>query len=90
DYSQLKLKYSPDHIEIINTTTAVKLILPQNNKGTVEVIVGMVGKTTVRRGAHSYQDGLSKQTLSWSRSDQIEETDFLRAIDIGSIPQGQH
>lgn len=90
DYGQLKLKYSQEHVDVINTTTAVKIILAQNNKSTVELITSMVGKTTIRRAANSYQDGISKQTFSYSRSDTIEETDLIRAVDISSIPPGKH
>jgi type IV secretory pathway TraG/TraD family ATPase VirD4 len=90
DYGQLKMKYSQEYIDVINTTTAVKIILAQNNKGTVEQIQGMVGKTTIRRASNSFQDGLSKQVFSHSRADTVEETDFIRAVDIASLPPGYH
>ncbi|MBY0362973.1 MAG: type IV secretory system conjugative DNA transfer family protein [Phreatobacter sp.] len=90
DYGQLEMKYNKQYIDVINTTTAVKIILPQNNKSTVDQIQGMVGKTTIRRASNSYQDGFTKQAFSFNRSDTVEETDFIRAVDVASFPPGEH
>jgi type IV secretion system protein VirD4 len=55
DYAQIKETYSQEKIEIINSTTAYKIIYPQMNLKTAETISNMIGKTT-------------KEHISYSRS----------------------
>lgn len=58
----------------------------------METITKIVGKTTIRRGSHSYSEGVHKDAspFKWNRSDQVEETDFLRPADISGMTPGQH
>ena len=92
DIAQIKQKYSEENVQTLQTTTAVKYVLPQNNKQTVDLIIGMVGKTTIRRGTHSYQEGVHKDAspFKWNRNDTAEETDFLRPVDISGMKPGEH
>ena len=89
---QLETRYSKPEMETLYTTTSVKYILPQNDNGTIQTIINWVGKTTIRRGAHSYSEGMGKDVsaFKWNRSDTMEETDFLRNKDVIEMPQGRH
>ena len=87
DYGQLELIYSKPDVEIINSTTAVKFILTQNNANTIKQIIDMVGKTTISRTSRSSQGGISKAANEWafSESIQLEEVNFLRNQDVSAI-----
>jgi type IV secretion system protein VirD4 len=91
DYGQLKQQYSEHDVSIINTTTAVKYILPQNNSDTIDTIAKMVGSTTIERTSRSTNEGISKSAnpWGWSESKQLEEARFLRHEDIASMKQGK-
>jgi len=92
DYGQLEMIYSKPDISTVDTTTAIKIILPQNNPDTIDRIKKMVGNTTIDRSSRSYQEGMSKQAnpFGWSRSQNLEGTSFLRNEDIASIEPGKH
>lgn len=89
-YGQIEKKYEKSDIGVINSTTAVKLILSQNDNDTADMIAKMVGDTTIRKGSLSFQDGLSKSAFSWSRSDTVEKVPFLRHADIIGMQPGTH
>jgi type IV secretion system protein VirD4 len=92
DYGQIEKKYSAADVRVINTVTSVKHILPQNEPTTIKAIIEMVGKTTIRRGAHSFSEGMGKniETFKWNRSDTMEETDFLRQEEVAAMKTGTH
>ena len=89
-YGQIEKKYEKSDIGVINSTTAVKIILSQNDNDTADMIAKMVGDTTIRKASHSYQDGLSKSAFSWSRNDTVEKVPFLRHADIIGMQPGTH
>lgn len=91
-YGQIEKVYSTADVQVMNTVTSVKHILPQNEATTIKAITEMVGKTTIRRPAHSFTEGVGKDVnaFKWNRSDTMEETDFLRQQEIVAMPQGTH
>jgi type IV secretion system protein VirD4 len=91
-YGQIEKIYGDADVKIIDTTTSCKIILPQNEIGTIERFQKMVGKTSIRRAAHSFHEGMGKtaEPFKWQRSDTTEETDFLRVEDLSAMPQGTH
>ena len=91
DYGQLELIYSKADVSVINSTTAVKIILQQNNADTTKQIIEMVGETTIMRHSKSTQEGFSKAAnpLAWSSSENLEAVKMLRHEDIAALPPGQ-
>ena len=91
DYGQIEKIYGKDNVKIIDSTTAVKIIFAQNENETINKIVAMAGKTTIRRSSSSSEQGLHVQHL-WKQnlSDQHEETDLLRSGDVSGMPVGTH
>lgn len=89
---QIRAIYSQDHAKQIKTTTAVKIIFPQNEEETIKEFIGTVGKTTIRRASYSTQEGIHKdiKAFSWNRSEVVEEADLLRQEDLTSMPRGTH
>ena len=92
DYSQIEKTYGKELVRTINGTTAVKYVLAQNEPESIKTIIGMVGKTTMRRHSHSQQEGISRNAnpFSWNASETIEEVDFLRDKDVTGMPEGTH
>jgi type IV secretion system protein VirD4 len=92
DRGQIEKIYSAADLKVIDTVTSVKIVLPQNETSSIQAIINMVGKITIRRAAHSFTEGLNEHAkpFSWNRSDTMEETDFLRNEDLVAMPQGQH
>jgi len=90
DFSQIKKLYSEEDIEIIITTTAIKIVLPQNNDKTAERIIKMVGNTTIGKQSKSRNLGFSKNANPFAAnvSEQTEKADLLRMNDVSSMRKG--
>ena len=91
-YGQIEQRYSKADVQTINNVTSVKFVLPQNEVETIRQVIAMVGKTTIRRSNLSFQEGVGTRAtpFGWNRSDQAEETDFLRQEEVVAMPQGTH
>ena len=90
DLAQIKRRYSEDQREIILTTTAVKILLPQNSAKTIRDLADMVGDTTVKRYSTSRTVGLKKDTWSGNRSESLDKVRFLGVNTLGAMPEGKH
>ncbi|MPR09526.1 type IV secretory system conjugative DNA transfer family protein [Microvirga tunisiensis] len=92
DYAQIQKIYSKEDESGINSTTAVKYILPQNNPDTVKRIQEMVGQTTIKDRNRSGMEGLSKQAnpLAANVSEQTSGVNFLRTEDITALEPGKN
>lgn len=89
--AQIGKIYSKEDQEIIYATTAVKYILPQNDKDTIELVQKMVGPTTLKRSSRSRNKGGDlKEWGKGSESTSLEKVDFIRPGDISSMRQGYH
>ncbi|MFC3638850.1 type IV secretory system conjugative DNA transfer family protein [Camelimonas fluminis] len=88
DFAQIEKTYTKEDIEVIISTTAVKLVFSQNNPSTIERIQKMVGKTTIRDRSRSGMEGLSKQSnpLAANVSEQTSGVNFLRNEDVAALP----
>lgn len=60
DLGQISGKYGKDDLETVISTTASKVILPQNNEQTAERFSKMIGNRTVMVESKSRTEGLSK------------------------------
>ena len=89
--AQIAKLYSAEDKQIIYSTTAVKYILPQNDKDTVKLVQDMVGPTTIKRFSSSRSKG--GDFKEWGKSNQstnIEKVDFIRAGDVSGMKPGTH
>lgn len=90
-YGQLETIYGKPEIQVLNSTTAAKLILPQNDSDTIKQLIEMVGDTTIQRHSKSTSEGLSKAAnpFAWNQQENLEAVKFLRHEDIAALPPGQ-
>lgn len=89
--SQIGKIYSKEDQQIIYATTAVKFILPQNDKDTIQLVQAMVGSTTIKRSNFSKSRGADMK--EWGKSNesiQLEKVDYIRPGDISSMKMGMH
>jgi len=89
--SQIGKLYSKEDQQIIYATTAIKYILPQNDKDTIELVQKMVGPTTIKR--HSRSKSKGGDLKEWGKSNEstsLEKVDFIRPGDISGMAPGRH
>ncbi len=89
--SQIGKLYSKEDQAIIYATTAIKYILPQNDKDTIKLIQDMVGSTTIKRSSSSKSKGADLK--EWGKSNEstnLEKVDFIRPGDISGMKPGRH
>ncbi|WP_298843333.1 type IV secretory system conjugative DNA transfer family protein [uncultured Salinicola sp.] len=89
--SQIGKLYSKEDQQIIYATTAVKYILPQNDKDTIKLVQEMVGPTTIKRSSSSRSKGADIK--EWGKSNEstnLEKVDFIRPGDISGMEPGRH
>ena len=89
--SQIGKLYSKEDQQIIYATTAVKYILPQNDKDTIKLVQEMVGPTTIKRSNRSRTRGADVK--EWGKSNEqtnLEKVDFIRPGDISGMDPGRH
>lgn len=89
--SQIGKIYSKEDQQIIYATTAVKYVLPQNDKDTIQLVTQMVGSTTIKRSSFSRSRGADfKEFGKSNESIALEKVDFIRPGDISAMKQGTH
>lgn len=89
--AQIGKLYSKEDQQIIYATTAIKYILPQNDKDTIKLVQDMVGPTTIKRSSRSKSKG--GDLKEWGKSNEstnLEKVDFIRAGDISGMQPGTH
>ena len=89
--AQIGKLYSKEDQEIIYATTAVKYVLPQNDKDTVQLICTMVGPTTIKK--HSRSKSRGGDFKEWGKSnvsEGLEKVDLIRPGDIAGMKPGTH
>ena len=89
--SQIGKLYSKEDQQIIYATTAIKYILPQNDKDTIKLVQEMVGSTTLKRADSSKTVGGDyKEWGKSNKSNKLEKVDFIRPGDISGMKPGTH
>lgn len=89
--AQIGKLYSKEDQQIIYATTAVKYILPQNDKDTIQLVSQMVGPTTIRKSSRSRSRG--GDFKEWGKSNEsigLEKADFIRPGDVSAMKPGTH
>ena len=90
DLGQISGKYGKDDLETIISTTAVKIVLSQNNEQTAKRFVEMVGNTTIEVKSYSKQEGMAlndPQGSSFTRNvtRQMQQSNVIQVADIMSL-----
>ena len=94
DFGQFEQKYSRPEVETLKSTTAIKIVLTQNNENTAKQISEMAGKMTFqkqslsdkpRKGIEGFLRGPGK-----SASESWEGVEFLRPSFLTSMPRDKH
>jgi type IV secretion system protein VirD4 len=90
DPAQIEEKYGKAALETLKSTTAVKIILPQNNETVAKWVISMVGKTTTRRISKSHRTGITNERFNLSSTSQegYEGVPLLTEADITSMQPG--
>lgn len=94
DFGQFEQKYSKPEVETLKSTTAIKIVLTQNNENTAKQISEMAGKMTFRK--ESLSDKPRKGLEGFIRgpgkaaSESWEGVEFLRPSFLTSMPRDKH
>ena len=88
DLGQISGQYGKDDLETIISTTAAKIILPQNNEQTAQRFEKMIGTKTVEIESWSRQEGLSQQSNPFSKNvnRSLQGTSVVGASTLLSLP----
>jgi type IV secretory pathway TraG/TraD family ATPase VirD4 len=88
DLGQISGQYGKDDLETIISTTATKIILPQNNEQTAQRFEKMIGTKTVEIASWSRTEGWSKQAnpFAKSKSYSLQGSSVLAASMMLSMP----
>mgnify|MGYP002716722487 CR=1 FL=1 len=94
DFGQFEQKYSKPEVDTLKSTTAIKLILSQNNETSAEQISKMAGKVTIKKHSLS-EKSAGKDPISFlfpgkSASESWDQVDFLKPGFIMSMPENKH
>lgn len=106
DFGQFMEKYSKEEVETLKSTTAIKIILTQNNENTAQQISKIVGKMTIVKHSYSPKSSGGSQTKGvggaiedvikdigskkMQASESLEGVDFIRPEQIMAMPEGRH
>ncbi|MBQ4471645.1 MAG: type IV secretory system conjugative DNA transfer family protein [Alphaproteobacteria bacterium] len=88
DLGQITGKYGKDDLETIISTTAVKIVLSQNNEQTAKRFVEMVGNTTIEVKSTSRQEGMNApqgSMFTQNVSRQMQQSTVIQTADIMSL-----
>lgn len=88
DLGQITGKYGKDDLETIISTTAVKIVLSQNNEQTAKRFMEMVGNTTIEVKSTSRQEGMNApqgSMFTQNVSRQMQQSAVIQVSDIMSL-----
>jgi type IV secretion system protein VirD4 len=88
DLGQISGQYGKDDLETIISTTACKIILPQNNEQTAQRFEKMIGQKTVEIASYSRTEGWSKNATPFSKnvSRSLQGSAVVAAATLLSLP----
>jgi type IV secretory pathway TraG/TraD family ATPase VirD4 len=96
DFSQIETRYSKAEVETMKSTTAVKVILSQNNETAARSISAMAGSMTYMKASYSKKEHGDPITKFLDMKKEIitgsnwEKRDFIDASFVMSMPIGKH
>ena len=96
DFSQIETRYSKAEVETLKSTTAIKVILSQNNETAARSVSQMAGKMTYLKENYSFKDGDGfskfmgvgkKEVVS---GESWEGRDFIEVSFVMAMPEDKH
>lgn len=96
DFSQIETRYSKAEVETLKSTTAIKIVLSQNNETAARSISQMAGKMTYLKENYGFKDGDPFSKFMGGGKKEVvtgeswEGRDFIDVSFIMSMPQDKH
>ena len=96
DFAQIETRYSKPEVETMKSTTAVKVILSQNNDTAAKSISAMAGSMTYMKASYSKKEYGDPITKFLDMKKEIitgtnwEKREFISASFVMSMPVGKH
>ncbi|MFZ3583784.1 type IV secretory system conjugative DNA transfer family protein [Loktanella sp. DJP18] len=96
DFAQIETRYSKAEVETMKSTTAIKVVLSQNNETAARSISQMAGSMTYKKASYGRKESgdpitkfldLKKEIIT---SENWEKRDFIDASFVMSMPDGKH
>ena len=96
DFAQIESRYSKAEVETMKSTTAIKVILSQNNESAAKSVSSMAGSMTYRKASYTKKEfgdpvtkflDMKKEVIG---STNWEKRDFLDPSYVMSMPEGKH
>ncbi len=96
DFAQIETRYSKAEVETMKSTTAIKVILSQNNETAARSISNMAGSMTYKKASYGRKEhgdpitkflDLKKEIIT---GENWEKRDFIDASFVMSMPVGKH
>jgi type IV secretion system protein VirD4 len=96
DFAQIETRYSKAEVETMKSTTAIKVILSQNNETAARSISQMAGSMTYKKASYTRKEhgdpitkflDLKKEIIS---GENWEKREFIDASFVMSMPDGKH
>ena len=96
DFAQIETRYSKAEVETMKSTTAIKVILSQNNETAARAISQMAGSMTYKKASYGMKEygdpvtkflDLKKEIIT---GENWEKRDFIDASFVMSMPDGKH
>ena len=96
DFSQIETRYSKAEVETLKSTTAIKVILSQNNETAARSVSQMAGKMTYLKESYSFKEGDAFEKMAGMKYKEIvsgeswEGRDFIDVSFVMAMPQDKH
>lgn len=96
DFSQIETRYSKAEVETLKSTTAIKVILSQNNETAARSVSSMAGKMTYLKESYGYKENDPVQKFMGNKYKEIvsgkswEGRDFIDVSFVMAMPQDKH
>lgn len=96
DFSQIETRYSKAEVETLKSTTAIKVILSQNNETAARAVSQMAGKMTYLKESYGFKENDPFQKFMGNKVKEIvsgenwEGRDFIDISFVMAMPQDKH
>lgn len=96
DFAQIETRYSKAEVETLKSTTAIKVVLSQNNETAARSISQMAGKMTYLKENYGFKDGDAVSKFMGQGKKEVvtgeswEGRDFIDISFVMAMPQDKH
>jgi type IV secretion system protein VirD4 len=96
DFSQIETRYSKAEVETLKSTTAIKVVLTQNNETAARTISQMAGKMTYLKESYGFKENDAMGKAMGQKYKEIvtgsnwEGRDFIDVSFVMAMPEDKH